>query len=364
MDAELAALEANNTWQLIDWPPGKVPIDCKYVYKIKYHSNGSVERLKAHLVAKGYTQLEWVDYHETFSLVAKLVTVRCLLAITSVKGWHLYQFDVNNTFLHRDLHEDIYMKKPPGYTKRTPTQVCKLLKILYGLKQASRQWYSKVFQSLLESGFSQSKANYSLFTKENNGSFTALLVYVDDILVVSNDIDSVSQLKVFLDSKFKIKDLCSLRYFLGIEIARSSKGIHLCQRKYTSDILTDSGNLGSTPTKVPMEQNIKLTQSSGQPLSDLSVYRRLIGRLLYLTITRPDICDSVQTLSQFMAAPTDIHLCVAQKILKYLKAAPSQELLLPSSSSLQLIAFCDSIGPPDLTPDAQSLGTASSLVHH
>lgn len=140
MNLELAALEANNTWQVNHLPPGKVSIDCKYIYKIKYHLDGSVERLKACLVAKGYTQLEWVNYQETFSLVVKIVTVRYLLAIASVKGWHLHHFDLNNAFLHGDLHEDIYMTKPPSYTKGSPTQVCILLKSLYGLKQASRQW--------------------------------------------------------------------------------------------------------------------------------------------------------------------------------------------------------------------------------
>jgi len=191
MDTELAALEVNQTWQLTDLPPGKVPIDCKYVYKIKYHSDGSVERLKARLVARGFTQLEGLDYQETFSPVAKLVTVRCLLATASVKGWHLHQFDVNNAFLHGDLHEDIYMNKPPSYPKGSPTQVCKLLKSLYGLKQASRQWYSKFSNVLFVAGFSQSKADYSLFTRDINGTFVVILVYVDDILVASSDITVV-----------------------------------------------------------------------------------------------------------------------------------------------------------------------------
>ena len=139
MEAELKALEDNHTWIMTDLPIGKRPIACKYVYKIKYNSDGSIERYKARLVAKGYTQEEGIDYHETFSPVAKLVTVRCLLAITAMKGWGLYQFDVNNAFLHGDLQEEIYMKRPPGYTHGHPDQVCRLLKSLYGLKQASRQ---------------------------------------------------------------------------------------------------------------------------------------------------------------------------------------------------------------------------------
>ncbi|KAF5458400.1 hypothetical protein F2P56_022430, partial [Juglans regia] len=128
----------------------------------------------------------------------------------------------------------------------------------------------------------------------NGNVFTALLVYVDDIVVASNSLDCISSLKSFLNTHFKIKDLSSLRYFLGIEVVRSAQGIHLCQRKYALDILSDSGTLGSKPAKLPMDQNLKLSKDSGSPLHDPSIYRRLVGRLLYLTITRPDISFSVQ----------------------------------------------------------------------
>ncbi|XP_042944823.1 uncharacterized mitochondrial protein AtMg00810-like [Carya illinoinensis] len=309
MDAELHALEQNNTWVLTDLPHGKVPIDCKYVYKVKHNLDGSVERLKARLVAKGYTQQEGIDYIDTFSPVAKMVTVRCLLSIAVVRGWHLYQFDVNNAFLHGDLEEEIYMNKPPRYSKGGPNQ---------------------------------SKADYSLFVKTTNDSFTALLVYVDDILVASDSHDSIVALKVFLNDHFKIKDLGPLRYFLGIEVARCSQGIHICQHKYALDILADSSTLGSKPVKVPMDQNLKLSRAAGSTLKDHSIYRWLVGRLLYLTITRPDISYVVHTLSQFMATPTSAHLAAAHKVLKYIKTAPAQDVLFSAASSLQLSAYCDS----------------------
>lgn len=176
METEIKALELNKTWVLTDLPLGKILIDYKYVYKTKYHSNGTVERKKARLVARSFTQQEGIDYHETFSPVVKMVTIRTLLALAAIKGWHLQQFDVNNVFLHSDLQEEIYMKRPPGYHKGSPNQVCKLLKSLYGLKQASRQWYDKFSHSLIQFGFIQSKADYSLFTYSNGDIFTALLV--------------------------------------------------------------------------------------------------------------------------------------------------------------------------------------------
>ena len=291
MHIELAALEANDTWTLTSLPHGKNAIGCKWVYKVKLKADGSLERYKARLVAKGYTQQEGLDYSETFSPVAKFSTVRTLFAIASVKNWSLTQLDVNNAFLYGDLVEEVYMDLPPGFPSKgeTPNLVCKLNKSLYGLKQASRQWFAKFSSTILKQGFLQSKSDYSLFTRVQGSVFIALLVYVDDILIASNDMPSVHALKDSLHAEFKLKDLGNLKYFLGLEVARSAKGISLCQRKYALDILSDSGMLGSKPVATPMEQNLKIGQSTGDLLDDPSLYRRLLGRLLYLIVTRPDI---------------------------------------------------------------------------
>jgi hypothetical protein len=144
MNAELEALAKTGTWVIVDLPPQVKPIGSKWVYKVKYKADGTVERHKARLVAKGYNQVEGLDYFDTFSPVAKLTTVRILLALASIKQWNLHQLDVNNAFLHGDLEEDVYMTIPDGVTSTKPGQVCKLLKSLYGLKQASRKWYEKL----------------------------------------------------------------------------------------------------------------------------------------------------------------------------------------------------------------------------
>lgn len=140
MSTEISALEQNNTWILTNLQPNKVPIGCKWVFKIKYKADGSIERYKARLVAKGYTQCEGLDYYETFSHVAKLTILRCLLALAASHNWSLHQLDVNNAFLYGELNEEVYMKLPPGYANKGESKVCTLAKSLYGLKQAFRQW--------------------------------------------------------------------------------------------------------------------------------------------------------------------------------------------------------------------------------
>jgi hypothetical protein len=341
MQSELAALEANHTWSLTSLPPGKKPIGCRWVYKIKRHSDGTIERFKARLVAKGYTQLEGIDYHDTFSPTAKMITVRCLLALAAAQNWSLHQLDVNNAFLHGDLHEEIYMSPPPGLRRQGENLVCCLHKLLYGLKQASRQWFAKFSTAIQAAGFVQSKTDYSLFTCRKGKSFTALLIYVDDILITGNDVNAIAALKQFLHSHFRIKDLGDLKYFLGIEVSRSKKGISISQQKYTLEILKDGGFLGAKPVNFPMEQNIKLSDS-GELLKDPSQYRRLVGRLIYLTITRPDITYSVHVLSRFMHAPRRPHMEVALRVLRYLKNSPGQGLFFPSQNDLSLRAFSDS----------------------
>jgi hypothetical protein len=191
MRAEVDALESTQTWTLTPLPLGKKSIGCKWVYKIKYNPDGSVERYKARLVAKGYNQQAGIDYTETFAPVAKMVTVRSLLALAASHGWHLHQLDVNNAFLHGDLNEEVYMHLPPGFGRKGETRVCKLNKSLYGLKQASRQWYAKLSSTLISAGYKQSKADYSLFVQSHEGNFTAILVYVDDIILAGNNLEQI-----------------------------------------------------------------------------------------------------------------------------------------------------------------------------
>ncbi|CAL9004938.1 unnamed protein product, partial [Prunus brigantina] len=330
MHEELQALHANGTWTLTTLPPGKAPIDCKWVYKLKYNSDGAIERYKARLVAKGYTQAAGIDYHDTFSPTAKMITVRCLLALAASQSWSLHQLDVNNAFLHGDLHEEIYMSPPPGLRRQGENLVCRLHKSLYGLKQASRQWFAKFTTAILSAGFQQSKADYSLFTRKSGTSFTALLIYVDDIVITGNDVRAIDSLKSFLRDHFRIKDLGELKYFLGIEVSRSQRGIYISQRKYALEILKDYGFLGARPIAFPMDDT-KLSDR-GELLKDPEKYRRLVGRLIYLTITRPDITYSVHVLSRFMHEPRVPHMDAALRVVRYLKSTPGQGLLFRSNN--------------------------------
>lgn len=284
MNLEIQALQNNNTWTLTDLPPGKVLIGCKWVYQIKYNSDGSIQRYKARLVAKGYTQQNGIDYINTFSPVAKITTIRTLLAVAATKQWHLHQLDINNAFLHGDLHEDIYMQLPPGFHLSQPNQVCKLTKSLYGLKQASRQWNAKLTEFLISQGFSQAPSDPSLFIKKIDASFIALLIYVDDIILASNDLSMISAAKSSLHATFQIKDLGNLKFFLGFEIARSVLGINLNQRKYTLDLLEETGFTNCKPAPTPMVPLHKASSHASSPLQDISSYRRLIGKLLYLFV--------------------------------------------------------------------------------
>ncbi|KAL5551557.1 hypothetical protein UlMin_001733 [Ulmus minor] len=202
----------------------------------------------------------------------------------------------------------------PGYSPKretTSNSVCRLHKSLYGLKQASRQWYVKFSNTLLDNNFKQSTTDHSLFIKKSGNTFLALLVYVDDIITASNFVKVVQDLKYTLERKFKLKDLGNLRFFLRLEVARTDKGILISQRQYALQLLADAGYLACKPVNTPMKANLKLSFKEGELIENPSSYRRIIGKLLYLTITRLDISFSVNRLSQFLANPRVPHLKVA-----------------------------------------------------
>ena len=229
MTQEFDALHSNHTQDLVPLPFGKKAIGCRWVYKVKHKEDGKIERRKARLVVKGYTQQADIDYTEAFSRVVKMTTVRALL-ITAVKqGWTMYQLDINNAFLHGDLHEEVYMEVPPGPPVQSPNLVCKLNKSLYGLKQASRQWYAKLTEALCSRGYAHSMYDYSLFYKKTLTSVVYVALYVDDIVLTGKDVDEIAYLKFFLNNKFKIKDLGLLHYFLGMEVLHTAQGIIISQ---------------------------------------------------------------------------------------------------------------------------------------
>ncbi|GJS75351.1 retrovirus-related pol polyprotein from transposon TNT 1-94 [Tanacetum coccineum] len=216
-----------------------VPIGSKWVFKIKHKADGNTERYKARVVAKGFNQKEGIDYTETFAPVAKMVTVRTLIAVAISNDWIIEQLDVNNAFLHGDLHEDVYMQVPQGYNNSLPPNtVCKLTKSLYGLKQANMQWFEKLTTFLISISFKQSYVDTSLFTLNKDGKLVTLLVYVDDILLARNDKKIIQGIKTNLNGKFSIKDLSSLHYYLGIEFFRNSKGLAMTQKKHATDLIT------------------------------------------------------------------------------------------------------------------------------
>ncbi len=224
----MAALDANATWELVALPEDKKSIRCKWVYKIKPNVDGFVSKYKARLVAKGYAQTYGINYEETYSPVAKKTIVRAIIVMATAKGWSLHQMDINNVFLHGDLHEEVYMEQPPSYVDQThPNLVCRLKKDLYGLKQTPRAWSNKIGQYLITSGFQTSNIDFSLYVKKTDHGIIVIVIYVDDLIITGDSDVNISDLKKLLKQKFEMKDLRELHYFLDIEVIQSPKGIWL-----------------------------------------------------------------------------------------------------------------------------------------
>jgi hypothetical protein len=295
-------------------PPSKSVVGCKWVYKIKTQVDGSVERYKARLVARGFIQEYGIDYEETFVHVAHLTSIRSLLAVAVVRHWPLFQIDVKNAFLNGDLLKEVYIQPPPSYPD-SHNQVCRLRRALYGLKQAPRAWFAKFSSVVAQQGFIPSSYDSALFIRHTSTGITLILLYVDDMIIIGDDIVGISDLQKFLSQHFEMKDLGTLSYFLGHQVTSSSDGYYLTQAKYASDLLSKASLTDSKTVSTPLELNVKLNPTDGEPLSDATLYRQLVGSLIYLTVTRPDLAYVVHLVSQFMSTPHSTHYAAVFRIL-------------------------------------------------
>ncbi len=273
MNVEFDALLKNHTWTLVPPSPSQNIVGCKWVFRIKRNADGSIERYKARLVAKGFHQQPGVDYTETYSPVIKPTTVRTILSIAISAGWCIRQIDIQNAFLHGHLSEEVYMSQPPGYNHpQYPNHICKLRKAIYGLKQAPRAWFSRLSNRLLALGFHGSKSDSSLFIYRTGQIPIYVLIYVDDIIITSSSSVAIDNLLSSLQADFAVKDLGSLKFFLGVEVIPTTNGVLLSQQRYIKDILARTKMLEAKPVNTPMASSTSLSAYEGEPFPDHTLF--------------------------------------------------------------------------------------------
>ena len=347
---EYDSLITNKTWKLVDLPPGRKAIGCKWVFKIKYDSSGKLERYKARLVAKGYSQTQGIDYNETFAPVAKFNSIRTLIALAAEHDLELHQMDVKTAFLNGHLDEEIYMEQPEGFSKKNQEhKVCKLSKSLYGLKQAGRSWYQMIDANLTDLGFERTSADVCIYHFQKDGVLMVVALYVDDLLLLSNNLGALDDLKKKLGKRFDMKDLGPAQFILGIQIRRNrvKKVISISQEQYIDNILKRFGMEDCKPIATPLDANTKFS-STMSPSSDKDFlemkeipYQQAIGSLMYAMLgTRPDIAFAVGALSRFSSNPGMHHWQGVKRIFRYLKGTKAQCLRFQADKK-ELVGYCD-----------------------
>ncbi|KAJ9551775.1 hypothetical protein OSB04_015820 [Centaurea solstitialis] len=329
MKAEMQSMYDNQVWELTDLPQHCKAVGRKWVFKKKTDMDGNVHTFKARLVAKGFTQTHGIDYDETFSPVAMLKSIRILMAISAYFNYEIWQMDVKTAFLNGKLTEDVYMEQPEGFEDpKNPNKMCKLLKSIYGLKQASRSWNLHFDERIKEFGFTKSEFEPCVYTKFSGSIVTFLVLYVDDILLIGNDVPTLQSVESWLSKCFQMKDLGEAAYILGIKIYRnrSKRLIGLSQSTYIDKILKKFRMDESKKGFIPMQHGIVLSKtqcpvsSQDQDKMKSVPYASAIGSIMYAMLcTRPDVAYSVSVTSRYQQNPGEPHWVAVKNILKYLR---------------------------------------------
>src|SRR5579859_2165350 len=341
MQEELNNFTRNEVWSLVERPNQNV-IGTKWVFRNKQDENGMVIRNKARLVAQGFTQVEGLDFGETYAPVARLESIRILVAFATHHDFKLYQMDVKSAFLNGPIQELVYVKQPPGFEDpKKPNHVYKLHKALYGLKQAPRAWYECLKDFLISNGFEIGKADSTLFTRKQDSDLFVCQIYVDDIIFGSTNKSFCDEFSRIMTKRFEMSMMGELKFFLGFQIKQLKEGTFLCQIKYIQDMLKKFDMEKAKPIKTPMASNGHRDLTQEGKSVDQKLYRSMIGSLLYLCASRPDIMLSVCMCARYQANPKECHLTAVKRILRYLVHTPNLGLWYPKGSSFDLLGYSD-----------------------
>ncbi|MCH80809.1 copia-type polyprotein [Trifolium medium] len=332
MEEELKSIEKNQTWKLVDLPDKKAKIDVKWVFKVKLNPDGTISKHKARLVARGFLQKHGIDYNEVFAPVARIETVRLVVALACKNRWKMYHLDVKSAFLNGPLDEEVYVAQPPGFEiKGKEKLVYKLYKALYGLKQAPRAWNKRIDQFLIQIGFKKCTVEFGVYVQSlNNEDLVIICLYVDDLLITGSQKPEIEKLKGKLKAEFEMTDLGKLSFFLGMEFVEVLNGIVMHQQKYISELLDKFEMTECKPISNPSDTNSKLDECKDEEGVDPTLFRQMIGSLRYLCNSRPDICYAVSVISKYMNKPKKSHLNAAKRIFRYVKGTMRYGLLFPT----------------------------------
>ncbi|KAH9727196.1 hypothetical protein KPL70_008566 [Citrus sinensis] len=367
MNQEIESMYSNKVWELVEAPNGVKPIGCKWIYKRKRGVDGRVETFKARLVAKGFTQKEGIDYEETFSPVAMFKSIRILLSIAAMLNYEIWQMDVKTAFLNGHLEENIYMQQPDGFIQKGQERmVCKLQKSIYGLKQASRSWNIRFDQAIKSFGFIQNIDEPCVYKKIQEKYVAFLILYVDDILLIGNDIGVLTTIKSWLAKQFDMKDLGEASYILGIKLLRDRKNktLALSQAVYIDKILARFSMENFKTGLLPFRHGITFSKDQSPKTSEeiermrRVPYAKAVGSLMYAMLcTRPDICFTVGMVSRYLSNPGPEHWTAVKHIMKYLKRTKNY-ILVYSGDELIPVGYTDS----DFMSDKDSRKSTSGYV--
>ncbi|KAK8933646.1 hypothetical protein KSP39_PZI015791 [Platanthera zijinensis] len=342
MQEELNQFRRCNVWELVPKPRGHNIIGTKWIYRNKLDESGIIVKNKARLVAKGYRQEEGIDFDQTFAPVARLEAIRIFLAYAAYQDFKVYQMDVKSAFLNGDLKEEVYVEQPSGFVDPLkPDFVYKLRKALYGLKQAPRAWYETLSTFLIENKFSRGKIDKTLFLRESKGKIILVQIYVDDIIFGSTENNLCKKFAKLMQGKFEMSSMGELKFFLGLQVRQTDDGLSISQSKFTKELTKKYGMESSSTMRTPMGTSMPICKDdAGKPV-DESLYRGIVGSLLYLTASRPDIMYATCVCARYQACPKESHYTAVKRILRYLKGTPNLGLWYPRNRDFQLTGYSD-----------------------